>query len=176
LIPREIIMSSSTLEETGAAPVRSVVTFPLSHGRLVLGLQGEAAPWVEPALRTLGNLFLLPVGWDSYGGRAPDPSCVLAAWRLLTAVMRDDSPTPAVVPTARGSVQLEWHRNGVDLEIEVVAPRVFVVSFEVRETGEAWEKTLTEDFAELSALMDRVAEKSEPARAGGPAHDRNAQG
>ena len=169
-------MPSSILEESGATPVRSVVTFPLSHGRLVLGLQGDAAPWVEPTLRTLGNQFLLTPDWDSYGARAPDPSCVLAAWRLLTAVMRDDCPAPAVVPTASGAVQLEWHRNGVDLEIEVVSPREFVVSLEAEATGEAWEKTLTEQSAEWPALMDRIADKSDPASAGGPAHDRDALG
>lgn len=156
-------MSPTTLEESGAAPVRSVVSFPLSHGRLVLGLQGDAAPWVEPTLRTLGGLFLLPAGWDSYGGRSLDPSSILAAWRLLSAVMRDDSPAPSVVPTARGGVQLEWHRNGVDLEIEVVGPREFVVSFEAEATGEVWEKTLMDDFAELSAALDRIS--------GGPVHD-----
>jgi hypothetical protein len=164
-------MSPSTLQEPEPAPVRSVVTFPLSHGRLVLGLQGDAAPWVEPTLRTLGNLFLLPASWDSYRAHAPDPSCVLAAWRLLTAVMRDDSPVPAVVPTVRGGVQLEWHRNGVDLEIEIVAPREFVVSLEAEASGEAWEKTLTEDLTELAALMDRIADRSRLANAGGPAHD-----
>jgi hypothetical protein len=129
---------------------------------LVLGLQGDAAPWVEPTLRSLGNLFVLPAGWDSYGALAPDLSCVLAAWRLLTTVLRDDSPTPAVVPTARGGVQLEWHRNGTDLEIEVAAPCQFVVSFEAEATGEVWEKTLTDDLAVLSAAMHKIG--------GGPAH------
>jgi len=139
------------------------VTFPLSHGRLVLGLQGDSAPWVEPTLRTLGSLLVLPAGWDSYGARAPDPSCVLAAWRLLGAVMRDNIPAPAVVPTVCGGVQLEWHRNGADLEIEVVAPRQFVVSFEAGAVGGSWEKSLTDDFAELSPALDRIA--------GGAAHD-----
>jgi len=157
-------MSSPTLEEPSAAPVRSVVTFPLSHGRLVLGLQGDSAPWVEPTLRTLGSLLVLPAGWDSYGGRATDPSCVLAAWRLLAAVMRDDIPAPNVVPTVRGGVQLEWHRNGVDLEIEVVASREFLISFETEAVGESWEKSLTDDFAELSPALDRIA--------GGSARDR----
>jgi hypothetical protein len=159
-------MSSPIIEEPGAAPVRSVVTFPLSHGRLVLGLQGDPAPWVEPTLRTLGSLLTLPAGWDSYGARAPDPSCVLAAWRLLAAVMRDHIPAPTVVPTVRGGVQLEWHRNGADLEIEVVAPREFVVSFEAGDTGEGWEKSLTDDFADLSSALDRIA--------GDPAHERRA--
>ncbi len=157
-------MSSPTLEEPGAAPVRSVVTFPLSHGRLVLGLQGDSAPWVEPTLRTLGSLLVLPAGWDSYGARAPDPSCVLTAWRLLDAVMRDDVPAPAVVPTVRGGVQLEWHCNGADLEIEVVGPRECFVSFEAGNVGKSWEKILTVDFAELSPALDRIA--------GNPAHER----
>ena len=132
-------MSSPILEGMGAAPVHSVVSFPLSHGRLVLGLQGDPAPWAEPTLRAVGGLFTLPTDWDSYGARAPDPACVLAAWQMLTAVMRDDTPPPAVVPTARGGVQLEWHRNGVDLEVEVATPRTFLMSFEADASGEAWE-------------------------------------
>jgi len=116
------------------------------------------------ALLAANPTGLLPVGWDSYGARAPDPSCVLAAWQLLAAVMRDDIPAPAVVPTVRGGVQLEWHRNGADLEIEVVAPREFVVSFEAGAVGGSWEKSLTDDFAELSPALDRIA--------GGPAHER----
>src|SRR6202035_2541981 len=32
---QEVVMSPTTLDEPGAAPVRSVVSFPLSHGRLV---------------------------------------------------------------------------------------------------------------------------------------------
>ena len=28
-------------------------------------------------------------------------------------------PRPAVVPTVKGGVQLEWHANGLDLEIEI---------------------------------------------------------
>ena len=157
-------MSSPILEELSALPVRSVVAFPLAHGRLVLGLQGDPAPWVEPTLRTLGNLLVLPAGWDSYDARTLDPSCVLAAWQLLAAVMRDDIPAPAVVPTARGGVQLEWHRNDVDLEIEVVAPREFLVSYETAAAGESWEKRLTDDFADLSSALDKIA--------GGPAHER----
>ena len=141
---------------------RSVVSFPLWHGRLVLGLQGDPA-WVEPTLRTLGSLFLLPAGSDSYGGRSPDPSGILAAWRLLSAVMRDDSPAPSVVPTAHGGVGWNGTATASIWKSRWSGRGEFVVSFEAEATGEVWEKTVMDDFAELSAALDRIS--------GGPVHD-----
>src|SRR5713101_4961012 len=112
-------MSQPTLEEPLAVSVRSIMEYPLPHGKLVLGLQGEPPRWVQSTLLTLGQLLTLPRNWDSYGGRPVDPACVWATWHLLLAVMRDDSPLPTLVPTSRGGVQIEWHARGIDLEIEV---------------------------------------------------------
>jgi hypothetical protein len=114
--------------------------------------------WLEATLESLERLLTLLPGWDSYGAKAVDPVCAWAAWHLLTAVLREDSPAPAMVPTVRGGVQLEWHVNGVDLEIEVGASRRYHVSFEDNTTGKAWEKELTgSEVGELAPLVGRLS-------------------
>jgi hypothetical protein len=135
--------------------------YPLPHGKLVLGLQGEPPGWVQPTLMILGQLLTLPRNWDSYGGRPVDPACVWASWHLLFAVMRDDSPLPTLVPTSRGGVQIEWHSRGIDLEIEVVTAERFHASFEDAVVGEAWEKPVTGAASELSPYVARLSRQEQ---------------
>src|SRR5262249_9754403 len=101
-------MPQELIDSPGALPARSIVEIPLPRGQLILALRGDTAGWVEPTIKTLGRLLTLPAGWDSYGGRPIELPLVWAAWHLLTVVLRDESPAPAVVPTNRGGVQLEW--------------------------------------------------------------------
>ena len=44
--------------------------------------------------------------------------------------MQPGTPQPAVVPTVKGGVQLEWHACGIDLEIEIGQPGRFHVTYE----------------------------------------------
>jgi hypothetical protein len=150
-------MSQRTLEESLAVSVRSIMEFPLPQGKIVLGVQGEAPGWVQTTLQTLGQLLTLPRNWDSYGSRPVDPASVWATWRLLLAMMRDDSPVPTVVPTSRGGVQIEWHTRGIDLEIEVATAQRLHVSFEDAVAGEAWEKQVTDAARELSPCIARLS-------------------
>lgn len=65
----------------------------------------------------LTELLELPQGWDSYGASTIDPKAVDAASRLLDVLDHD----PAVIPCNHGGVQLEWHRDGLELEVEISA-------------------------------------------------------
>ncbi|MBD3946481.1 hypothetical protein [Nocardioides ganghwensis] len=49
------------------------------------------------------------------------PDAVLQTLNLLSKIMSTDTPPPTVVPRFGGGVQLEWHQNGIDLEIYVDA-------------------------------------------------------
>jgi hypothetical protein len=55
----------------------------------------------------------LPPGWDSYDGAPTSQAAAVAALRLLSVL----TTAPAVVPCSDGGVQLEWHTQGVDIEI-----------------------------------------------------------
>ena len=70
----------------------------------------------EAALRRAVHLLALPENWDSYGAPKITSSAVDAALRLRAALATE----PAMVPTSKGGVQLEWHDRGFDVELELL--------------------------------------------------------
>jgi hypothetical protein len=72
----------------------------------------HTAHTVTGAARSLAKLRQLKPGWDSYGGKAPTREALHVAETVALWA-------PQVVPMSHGGVQLEWHVNGVDLEIEI---------------------------------------------------------
>ena len=60
----------------------------------------------------------LPRDWNSDNPRQIEPKSIEKILAVLLTILDSDSTPPAVVPTTRGGVQVEWHQNGIDLEIE----------------------------------------------------------
>ena len=74
--------------------------------------------WLRPTIEKLNELLSLEEDWDSYGGKRIREDCVIAAIRLLMDCMGDSSIMPLIVPGPKGTIQLEWHLNDIELEIE----------------------------------------------------------
>lgn len=53
------------------------------------------------------------------GDLVPSPLAWRATADLLESLRLEPPDAPAVVPTADGGVQLEWHRDGTDVEVYV---------------------------------------------------------
>jgi hypothetical protein len=71
--------------------------------------------------------------------------------------MVDGAPTPSLVPTRRGTVQIEWHVGGIDLEIEVRSETEFLVSFEDQRTGATWDDRVTTDLTKLARTVRAIS-------------------
>ena len=99
------------------------------------------ANWFTPTLQAMAALL-----WSSEDRAAgATPTRFAAADQMMTIlslVLDHRTPPPSVVPTWDGGVQVEWHRNGVDLEIEV-GPlgevEYFFKSPNLECEGQAWE-------------------------------------
>ena len=144
---------------TGSPPGSQEFRFPFDGGELVVEVPGNSPAWVEQTFRSLGALLRLGPGWDSYGSSPIDPHCVVAAIEMAFTILRDDSPIPSVVPTSRGGLQLEWHRGGVDLEIEFLsATRVFGY-FADQFTDTVWEKDLAFDLQPLADAISTLSQR-----------------
>ena len=94
------------------------------------------AKWIIPTLDAALALYPAP---------APIPRRTLDSMlTILTKILDDQTPPPSVVPTWEGGLQVEWHRNGVDLEIEVNSSgrvvEYFFASSEEEHEGMAWEE------------------------------------
>lgn len=146
-------------EETlSAESLQTAVVPPVEqHPRLVV--RGRVPMWVPPTIHQLNKLLSLPRNWDSYGARRIDLPRVRQAFRLLQYVMHDETPVPSIVPTSNGSLQLEWHIAGIDLEVLLLGDNSCNVVFEDRESGTEWEVLVLSD---LSRLVEVVGELSRP--------------
>lgn len=109
------------------------------------------------SVRKIVRLLSFAPGWDSYNARAIDRQRAVAALSMVWLALVNGAPTPAIVPTSDGGIQLEWHRQGVDLEIRVISEVACEVYFEDLFSGETYGGEVGADFTPLKALLRRVA-------------------
>ncbi len=128
----------------------------------VLNVDNESATktrpqWPDKVVSRLAELLCLKANWDSYGALKPRFTSALAMLGVLSSVMTNRTPAPSIVPSSHGHFQAEWHRNGVDLEVEVVAPTKISVSFSDRfDSTLDWDEELDVDFTRLVEAVRRV--------------------
>lgn len=74
---------------------------------------------VETELRHRArHLLSLTKDWDSYGGEPIDPETVDKAVDVALALAHQfPAHPPSLVPCSDGSVQVEWHTGGWDVEL-----------------------------------------------------------
>ena len=101
----------------------------------------------------MANLPWMTDDWTS-GGKRTQQAAVVNMMAILLEVLDNRTPPPNVVPTWSGGVQVEWHRNNVDFEIEA-DPRGGIEYFfrgpdEERE-GRAWD-----DLGQLAKYVQAV--------------------
>jgi len=106
-------------------------------------------------VRTFIELLELPGGWNSYNAKQIRKENVNAAVSLLGRVMRLGTPAPIVVPKFRGGVQLEWHTNGVNLEIAIDSPDDITFFAEDIQSDQNPEQEL--DESTITPWIDRIS-------------------
>jgi hypothetical protein len=107
--------------------------------------------WEGAVVQALVQLVKMPAGWDSYNAPPLRRDAGLFALEILQSVMRPRTPLPQVIPSAAGGVQLEWHENGVDLELHVTAPYQWELWFRDLQdpNSQPVSLELTDDFSAL---------------------------
>jgi len=107
--------------------------------------------WQGEVVQALVRLAQMSAGWDSYNAPQIRRDAGHFALEILQAVMRARTPPPQVVPSAAGSIQLEWHEKGVDLELHISAPYEWELWFRDLQdpNAEPISLELTDDFSPL---------------------------
>ena len=88
----------------------------------VAALSSFRCKWRAKIEQRLARLACLTIGWDGHNGKIVNPATLNFAIKILVDLMRPHIPEPSIGATSYGGVQIEWHRNGWDIEIEIVAP------------------------------------------------------
>lgn len=128
------------------------------HVTVVVHLPMPPEP-IQEAIRQASELVRLREGWNSYSAKPVSGEAVQAAITFLVeaALATPTVAAPAVVPTVRGGLQLEWHRRGVDLEIEFGPDASCSWCAEDRTTEETFEEALLNDVVALRRWLDRAS-------------------
>ncbi len=150
-------VSPTLLSLVGYRATPRRIFLPFLDGELVLTCEVPIPAWLPAVVAKLDELATLPPNWNSYRSAPVRRACLLAAVQLLLDMMRDNSPTPAVVPTNRGTVLLEWHRHGIDLEIEVLGPGRFHVVAEDTPRRTELESDIGSDLTEIVRYIERLS-------------------
>lgn len=78
--------------------------------------------WIIQLGNRLNELTSLPRGWDGYAGLPVSFDCAQFAANLIERLCIDGVSAPQLVPGADGTIQIEWHVNQFDIEIDILAP------------------------------------------------------
>ena len=150
-------VAPSLLSLVGYRTAPRQIILPFLDGKLVMKREGPMPAWLPAIVAKLDELASLPPNWNSYRAAPVKRTCLFAAVQLLLSVMQDKSPTPAIVPTNRGTVLLEWHKRGIDLEIDVLGPDRFHVVAEDASRGIEGESDVGADLTEIVQFIARLS-------------------
>ena len=114
----------------------------------------QVPTWTSAVVKRLNDLLRLDHNWDSYGATKPSSNAAEALVKVLCDVARSDTPAPAVVPSPAGHFQAEWHRNGIDLELEVVTPTKILVSYS--DAQDSWDEEFSLDVTRLAYAVRQI--------------------
>ena len=106
------------------------------------------------------KLTKLSYGWDGYDGIPVKTEIADFAIRIINEIVCFDMSRPSVVPGSDGTLQLEWHKNGYSVEIDIMEPYAVTAERIDLVSNENIEIELTDDFSILSNwLKDLVIDR-----------------
>lgn len=145
--PRQrIFKSNSGLTSIGYGHVDFI---PSAYARVTV----PNSPWFKILQRKFDDICSLPVGWDGYAGCPVSFSSAIFAASLLERLYLEGVPAPAIVPGSDGSLQMEWHRNHFDVEIDVLAPYEVLATRTDHANNTEQEVELDRDFSILTSWI-----------------------
>lgn len=113
--------------------------------------------WLESVEGQIAELRSLPFGWDAFGAGPLRHDVLWFALSVLETVMSDDTPPPHITPMSHEGIMLEWHRNGIDFEIEIERPGEAHVTCDNHLTGTSDNWTVRANMTSLVRPIEMIA-------------------
>lgn len=117
--------------------------------------------WITALSARLNELTALPVGWDGYAGRPVSFQCAFFVANMLERLCQDNVPAPSLVPGNDGSLQVEWHRNMFDVELDVLDAQNVVATRVNRKTEEEEVIEIQNDFSKIVHWISALSNTAE---------------
>lgn len=156
-----MIAAQHSAFQTGHRPsahgTGEVVSSVFTSHRVIV--QQHCSEWVESLRWRLDELTSLPVGWDGYLGQPVSFQCANFVVNMLERLCRERVPAPSLVPGSDGSIQVEWHRKGFDVELDVLGPQnVVATRVDRRKPEEEQVIFIQNDFSEIALWVDELVD------------------
>ncbi len=116
--------------------------------------------WSRSVAEQLEEIGALTDGWDGSKAGPIRRDVIEFAAHVLSAIMQPITPAPHVTPMSHEGLMLEWHENGVDLEIEIERPGRLWVSFEDTVEGIEDEQPLTSNLLMLVTPVAKLTKRA----------------
>jgi hypothetical protein len=127
--------------------------------KFVMEFPGEKPLWFDRVIARIIRLLDLPPNWDSYGARVVDVDSVKTALRVMFWTMKPETPLPQIIPTPKGTIQLEWHLRGIDLEVEAMPSGLLQISYEDSRSSEIVEDLTTSSLTVMTQALAKISER-----------------
>ena len=126
-----------------------------------LWISNIRSPWIRELEDRFHEITALPIGWDGYRGLPVAFNCAIFAADLLERLCSANVIAPSLVPGSDGTLQIEWHCNNYDIELDVLGPNNVVATRYNHLTGYEEEIELQNDFSPIAAWITYLEHQRE---------------
>lgn len=136
-------------------PMMSSSPYVTVSARIAIEATGAAPPWLPELENRVNQLLSLTPNWDTYGAQSVRLGHVVAALRLLQALVKSDSPMPTIVPTSARGVQFEWQagQTAVEARVDDVGAFIYVEDDSGESEGPATSELASRAAAAVASAM-----------------------
>lgn len=135
--------------------VHNLSSANFSNYRVII--EGKCSDWYVQLEDRLRELVALPVGWDGYYGQPVSFHNADFAATILERLCRSDVPTPDLIPGTDGSLQIEWHVNDIDVELDILSPQHVIATIFYETTGLERTEELDNDYTLVANWLDSLS-------------------
>lgn len=153
---RRIVSSTVFQDEIAAIPTLDSLTSTIIPQHRVV-VTTHSSPWMRDLNSRFNDVVSLPRGWDGYTGVPVSFTTAQFAAQMIERLWVPEVPTPSIIPGTDGSVQVEWHAGGYDVELDVLGP-LEVEAYRLNlATGEVDELEIESDFSQIAQWISDIA-------------------
>jgi len=116
-------------------------------------LRRHYQPWLPEAMQRLRQVAEMPANWDDEGAIPPQPDAATEAAQILVATAFTSAPAPFIFATTEGGIALEWHRDTLDLRVDIEPNDTQLIYYSDRLINMEWEGKLGFEPVSLSTLL-----------------------
>lgn len=113
--------------------------------------------WMQHLASRFDEIVSLAKGWDGYSAVPVAFGTAEFAAQMIERLCISEVPVPSIIPGSDGSLQVEWHAGGFDIELDVQGPNEVEAYRLNQATGATDELELESDFSQIASWLTELS-------------------